>query len=115
MRVTATFLGLALLGVASSVAAAAEVNATSVSPDRHAWFKGLTQPDTGASCCDISDCRRTTADWRNGQWWATVDGQWTPIPQSKVLQNKPSIDGDAYVCSGLSRTIFCFVKPSMAM
>ena len=48
--------------------------------DRHAWFEGLTMPGTAIPCCDISDCRRTKADWRGGQWWATVDGQWTPIP-----------------------------------
>lgn len=115
MRVPlATFLGLALLGVASSAAGAAEANATSVTTDRHAWFKSLTQPDTGASCCDISDCRRTEADWRQGQWWAKVDGAWTPIPHNKEL-NKQSIDGDAYVCAGIARTIFCFVKPNMAM
>ena len=78
--------------------------------DRHAWFKSLMQPDTGISCCDISDCRRTDADWRQGQWWAKVDGDWTPIPRNKEL-NRQSIDGDAYVCAGTKRTIFCFVKP----
>jgi hypothetical protein len=92
--------------VASITAAGAE--------DRSAWFKSLMQPDTGLSCCDISDCRRADADWRDGQWWAVVEGQWTPIPPQKEL-SKRSIDGDAYVCSSPSRKIYCFVKPNFAM
>lgn len=81
---------------------------------RSAWFKSLKQPDTGYSCCDISDCRRTDADWQDGQWWAMVEGRMTPIPKKKELAKK-SIDGDAYVCSGRNRVIFCFVPPSLAM
>ena len=82
--------------------------------DRSAWFKSLTMPGTNFSCCDISDCRRTQADWRRGQWWADVDGQWTPIPRGKEL-NKRSIDGDAYVCASPDRYIYCFIKPDLVM
>jgi hypothetical protein len=71
-------------------------------------------PGTDVSCCDISDCRRADADWHGGQWWATVNGQWTPIPSDREL-SKRSIDGDAYVCASPSRHIYCFVKPNMAM
>ncbi len=84
------------------------------SQDRGVWFKSLTQPKTGYSCCDIADCRRTDADWHGGQWWAIVEGQWTPIPPDKEL-DKQSIDGDAYVCSSPNRYIYCFVKPALAM
>ena len=79
-----------------------------------AWFEGLKMPGTVIPCCDISDCRRTTADWRGGQWWATVDGQWTPIPPNKEL-SKRSIDGDAYVCASQNRYVYCFVKPDLTM
>jgi hypothetical protein len=82
--------------------------------DRSSWFKSLTMPGTDVSCCDISDCRRADADWHGGQWWATVNGQWTPIPSDREL-SKRSIDGDAYVCASPSRHIYCFVKPNMAM
>lgn len=82
--------------------------------DRGTWFKSLKQPLTGASCCDISDCRRAKADWQNGQWWADVQGEWTPIPREKELTKK-SIDGEAYVCSGYGRKIYCFVPPTLAM
>lgn len=84
------------------------------SEDRGAWFKSLKQPDTGYSCCDIADCRRTDADWHGGQWWAVVSGEWTPIPAEKEL-DKQSLDGDAYVCSSPNRRIYCFVKPTLAM
>ena len=116
MRLPSIAAAIPLLAAAPALAG--EVNATPIPPaspvaqDRHAWFKSLTQPDTGVSCCDISDCRRTEADWRNGQWWAKVEGAWTPIPHNKEL-DRQSIDGDAYVCAGMKRTIFCFVKPDM--
>jgi hypothetical protein len=81
--------------------------------DRGTWFKSLRMPGTGFSCCDISDCKRTEADWRGGQWWAVVNGSWTPIPREKEL-DKQSIDGDAYVCASPTRRVYCFVKPNFA-
>ena len=102
--VCGVFLGVAL--ASAGIARADE--------SRRAWFKSLTQPTTGGSCCDLSDCARTDADWRDGQWWAVVSGEWTPIPRDRELDKK-SIDGDAYVCSSPSRNIYCFVKPTMAM
>jgi hypothetical protein len=78
--------------------------------DRASWFKSLKQPGTGISCCDISDCKRTSADWRDGQWHAVVNGEWTPIPPEKELDKK-SIDGDAYVCSSPTRRVYCFIRP----
>jgi hypothetical protein len=76
------------------------------------WFRSLKQPGSGFSCCDISDCKRTEADWRGGQWWAVVSGEWTPIPRDKEL-DKQSLDGDAYVCSSPNRRIYCFVRPDI--
>jgi hypothetical protein len=100
-----------LTGLVSTVALA--VAASAHAQERGAWFKSLRQPKTGYSCCDISDCRRADADWRNGQWWAVVDGAWTPIPPEKELE-KRSIDGDAYVCASPTRRIYCFVKPNFS-
>ena len=87
---------------------------SAIAEDRSTWFKSLLQPDTGLSCCDISDCRRADADWHDGQWWAVLEGQWTPIPPQKELA-KRSIDGQAYVCSSPSRKVYCFVKPDLSM
>jgi hypothetical protein len=104
-RVGGVFLA-SFVAVSSTAVAKAE--------DRRSWFQGLTMPGTGIPCCDISDCRRTQADWRNGQWWATVGGQWTPIPHNKEL-SKRSIDGDAYVCASPNRYVYCFIKPDLVM
>ena len=91
------------------------------SPDG-AWFEGLRQNQTGASCCNIADCKITHADWRGGeggQWWAAVPGgddltsKMTPIPRDKELRNKQSPDGEAYVCSGYDRRIYCFIPPNL--
>lgn len=103
-----TFLFAGLVSMVALIAVA-----PAHSEDRGAWFKSLRQPKTGYSCCDISDCRRADADWRNGQWWAVVDGAWTPIPPEREL-DKHSIDGDAYVCASPTRRIYCFVKPTFA-
>jgi hypothetical protein len=82
--------------------------------NRASWFHSLKQPVTGMSCCDIADCHATQADWRQGEWWAKVEGEWQPVPKSKLLK-KTSIDGQAYVCSGPSRVIYCFVPPVLGM
>jgi hypothetical protein len=109
----AASLAIVLVGTAvTGVSIRAEDRA--MQEDRGSWFKSLKQPATGMSCCDVSDCRRTDADYRAGQWWAVVENNWTPIPKEKELEKK-SIDGDAYVCSGPRGTIYCFVPPSMAM
>ena len=97
-----------LAGLAPALVLASLVPAEA--QDRASWFKSLKQPGTEISCCDISDCKRAEANWRNGQWHAVVEGKWTPIPPEKELDKK-SIDGDAYVCSSPTRRIYCFIKP----
>ena len=88
--------------------------------NRSDWFKSLTQPSSNESCCDISDCHKTSAKWESGGWWAEVRGRWRAVPQGVVLVRPYSIDGDAYVCSGdpandeghhIDPVIFCFVPP----
>ena len=82
-----------------------------------AWFKSLKQPGSGISCCDIADCHKTEAEWRGNQWWAKVDGEMVPVPGDKVLKNKQSVDGEAYICTAESqvrpRLIYCFVPKNM--
>lgn len=83
---------------------AEEKNWAHADPKRSAWFKSLTVPGTGGSCCDISDCRRTEAEWKDGRWWAAVampdkTSKWMPIEPGRVLAKPRSIDGEAYVCS----------------
>lgn len=78
--------------------------------DRGAWFKSLRQPGTGMSCCDVADCHQTMGDYRAGSWWAEIRGQFVQVPWDKVL-TKRTIDGEAYVCTGVADTILCFVPP----
>ncbi len=79
------------------------------------WLETLSQPTTGVSCCDISDCKATSAEWKAGQWWADVQGEKTPIPAEKVIVKTPSPTGEAFVCAGYARRIYCFVPPLMAL
>jgi hypothetical protein len=94
--------------------------------ERGDWFKSLKMPGSKASCCDAGDCHRTDADWRRGQWWAVVNGEWRAVPQTKVLESPASIDGEAYVCNGtpnwtvggfppMEPPIYCFVPPTWGM
>jgi hypothetical protein len=100
-----------LIGIAFALAPLAGAAAE----ERGTWFQSLKQPGSGISCCDVADCHQTSADWRDGQWWAIVRSKWTAIPRDRVL-GKKSIDGEAYVCnseSGSLPTIYCFVPPNM--
>jgi hypothetical protein len=91
--------------------------------NKGAWFKSLTQPGTGVSCCDVSDCKPTASEWRGDQWWAILRGKWTPIPPDKVLK-QVSILEDAVLCASqpadyygsgheADPVIYCFSPPPM--
>jgi hypothetical protein len=105
---------IAIMVAVSSAGYAA--SAHDPSTEREAWFKSLRQPGSQIPCCDISDCSRTKASWRDGQWWAVVRGRWMPVPRDRELTTQ-SIDGDAYVCASqaVDRMIFCFVPPQLPM
>jgi hypothetical protein len=97
---------------------------------RAGWFETLKTP-SGESCCNMSDCRPTRAEWRSDTegWWAHVNGKWRPVPADKVLTSPRSIDGAAYLCMGrdppyghgslpgdvtsMLGAIFCFVPPDL--
>ena len=117
-RTTGALVLLALLPIGSVTA---DERPTGEMQSRREWFQSLFEPGTDSSCCDMADCKRTTAAWRKGGWWAVVQGKWRSIPGSSVLKGPHSIDGEAYVCSGdttdgvrdggrLPR-IYCFVPP----
>jgi len=96
-------------------------DASAVAGQRGDWFKSLLQPD-GESCCDVSDCTQTVAEWREDRWWAEVNGKWRAVPRDRILSTPHSLDGRAYVCSadranddshGIDPMIYCFVPPNM--
>ena len=102
--------------------ARAEEHYSSDLQSRRDWFRGLIKPGTpDVRCCDIADCKRTSAEWRRDGWWALVQGKWRAIPSVSVLKTPRTIDGDAYVCSGDTTyqdshsgdpMIYCFVPPN---
>lgn len=111
---------LIVIGVASCIdavrvrAGEVERQETLRDPTRGDWFRSLTVPGSKASCCDVSDCARTIAhQLDDGSWMATVRGvPNTPIPNDKILMDKTSIDGEAYVCSRPTGLILCFIRPT---
>lgn len=99
---------LALILIAMPVVVSAQEQ------DRGAWFKGLKQPDTGLSCCSISDCHPVPSKFEKGQWWALSRNtkRFEPIPDEKVLIDKTSILHEAVLCESEYTQVFkpfCFV------
>lgn len=86
--------------------------------ENHDWYKGLTQPGTGYSCCNGTmngvegDCRPTRAFLtEDGTWKAMINGRWMPVPPRVVLKNLAP-DGNSHVCAGKSGMIYCFIGGS---
>jgi hypothetical protein len=76
------------------------------------WFKSLHQPVTGVSCCDISDCRSTTArQMPDGHWEASLDQKWVSIPPDKIIADKVHPAGEAVICANPAGIIYCFTRP----
>jgi hypothetical protein len=78
----------------------------------HAWYETLRQPGTGYSCCNNKDCRPTTARTRGETIEVLVDGEWTVVPPSTIL-NENSPDLNTHVCAPKgpwkTKPIFCVV------
>ncbi len=74
------------------------------------WFQNLRQPQSGASCCSMSDCRPT--DWRtvDDHYEARVNGAWMSVPPEVVLHQRDNPTGHAVVCYAPSFGIICFVR-----
>ncbi len=79
-------------------------------PSLGPWFNSLRQPDTGISCCSISDCRN--ADYRvtQGAYEAFIAGAWRRVPPEKVLSRSDNPTGRAVVCWSPSQGVMCFLR-----
>ncbi|MBI3198988.1 MAG: hypothetical protein HYZ40_16065 [Rhodospirillales bacterium] len=85
--------------------------------ENHDWYRGLKQPFSGASCCNVSkdgvegDCRPTRAYLGDdGQWRALLDGRWVPVPPRVVLDSRLNKDAiRSHICAGKSGIIYCFI------
>jgi len=71
----------------------------------HHWYETLRQPGNGASCCNNMDCRPTRSRVVNGGVEVELDGEWTPVPQNKIL-NVPSPDLQSHVCAPRASSVF---------
>lgn len=95
-----------------------------------AFWKGLKQPDTGISCCNISDCKLTKAYRYVDDHWEVDHSFWrstqagdkvstvVPIPPNKILEQRSrpqGIDPDeaVFCASNYSPTVYCFLPPDM--
>jgi hypothetical protein len=77
------------------------------------WFKGLRVPENNASCCDETDCRVTSARFRDGRWYAmTQDGWEAEVPASRVLSEQVHPGGAAVLCWRRDLGVLCFVPPA---
>jgi hypothetical protein len=116
---TAVILAVLMLGYASTPKARAQDNGHHL---YHAdYYSKWKQPGTDASCCNgketndgyvTGDCYPTTAEVRDGHWWAkTDDGRWVVVPYDRILRERnPDIER-AHLCFNYGR-VLCFVPPN---
>lgn len=109
MRVAAIITGFLVIWLAALV-----VTAFGHEPSEPfaAWFNSLKQPDTGISCCSVSDCRPVDYRVAQDRYEAAVADApegWLPIPSEKIV-HRENPTGRAVLCRSPSTgTIFCFV------
>lgn len=97
---------LLLLAPAAPVHAAPPPDAD---PALAPWFQGLRGPDTGVSCCSVSDCRPVEARTNGDRYEVLIEGRWVAVPSEKVLRRTDNPTGRAVVCWTPMRGIMCFV------
>jgi hypothetical protein len=91
-------------------------------PNLAQWFRGLTQPGSGASCCDLSDCRgASTRIGPDGyevliaeSTFPVAADQWVRVPPERILHGKDNPLGRGVVCWTPNKGVICFVRPSEA-
>jgi hypothetical protein len=92
-------------------------------PSLASWFRSLTNPVVGLSCCAEADGHiLSDSDWRaNGdRYEIRVNGTWWPVPPETVLNHVPNPTGGAvafWEAHGHNNNndkppnIYCFVRP----
>jgi len=73
------------------------------------WFRGLQAPDTGQSCCSITDCRPTETRTRDNHYEVLIGERWLMVPSEKILSRSDNPTGRAVVCWTPTLGIMCFV------
>lgn len=96
------------------------VHGVTISHDGHnaEWFKSLKQPGTGASCCDLSDCRevrsRVGAEgyevFITSPTFPIMVDEWVKVPTERIIRGRENPTGSAVVCWTPHRGVICFVE-----
>ena len=82
------------------------------------WFESLKQPN-GYSCCNLTDCRATEAEIRNGHWWARewYTSTWLEVPDKVVIYDKGNPVGLPVLCAipnyDGGYNVLCFVPGAL--
>jgi hypothetical protein len=76
------------------------------------WYRSLTQPYTGYTCCSLADCRPVEARLAGDDWEIRVGDRWRAVPRWVVL-NRENPDGRPIACLHAGY-ILCFVPPAAA-
>ncbi len=94
-------------------AAAARDNGqfTNVPEHIRQWFNEQRSPEFGALCCTMADGSETQEDIRSGQYWATIQGKWYPVPPSRVIHQGNPVGHPViwYTDTDYGPIIMCFV------
>lgn len=74
------------------------------------FFRSLLRPDTGTSCCDISDCSPVESLTAGDHYQALAGDEWIDIPNDKIIRPQSNPAGRAILCMapGAARLIYCF-------
>ena len=114
MRIKSLVLTLAAIQALAAFAFAAPPPGP-LDPIIAEWFRTLTNPKTGAFCCDTSDGHilatenvRTAGD----EYLVRFDGAWHRVPKDAVLDRIDNPTGQPVVFAA-GNVIFCFVRPAM--
>jgi hypothetical protein len=105
--------GLFLLPVLAGVALGGPPSGADPNSPLGLWYRSLTTPLSGASCCSVADCRPVDARLIGEGWEIHVNGVWIPVSPYVVLKrNNP--DGRPIAClrPGI---ILCFVPPAESL
>jgi hypothetical protein len=94
---TAAFFTAGLVLLACVTANAAPPVGQPVDPDMQKWYKSLRQPNTGAGCCSVADCRSYASRIVKDHYEILVHDRWFSIPDTVVLHQENRA-GSAVAC-----------------
>jgi hypothetical protein len=84
-----TVILLAMMAVPMPLGAAPPDGADPNSP-LGIWYRSLRVPDTGQSCCSVSDCRPVDSAWIEGDHWRACVGEPEEIAAAVVWLCSPA-------------------------